>query len=109
MVLVFYQCILHRMNGILLYCYHPPKNHQDLLLSLQLVRKLLYEFSTTSYCYTGGDPVQLNYSDDDNVGCDEFVDVGPVPEHDEFSVMNDQTGVFADNFTAANTYKCVVL
>jgi len=54
--------------------------------------------------------VQLNYSFDDNdIGNDGFADVGEIPEHfnDEFSIMNEQTGVLSDNFTATNIYKYV--
>ena len=51
---------------------------------------------------TGGDPVQLEYSfDDDN---NEIV---PADDNfnDEFSVTNNQGDTFDDNFTAASTYR----
>ena len=55
---------------------------------------------------TGGDPVQLNYSfDDDNNGDDGFE---PASEHFDFSVMNNQTDdIFSDNFAAVNACKYV--
>ena len=62
----------------------------------------------TSFITTDGEPVQLNYSsDDDNIGDDEFANIGSVPEHfnDEFSTLNDQTDVFGDKLNAANTYR----
>jgi len=66
----------------------------------------------TSLCYTGGNPVQLNYSSDDNdISDDGFADVGQlqIPQHfnDEFLIMNEQTDVLSDNFTATNIYKYV--
>ena len=50
----------------------------------------------------GGDPVQLNYSLDDDNYDNGFE---PISEHfdDEYSVMNNQTDVFGDNFAATAT------
>ena len=101
-----FQSCLCRTSGTLQCCYRLLKNHQNLLPTLQLVMGCDYLYTTPSI-NIGGDPVQLNYSfDDDNHGDDGF---GPVSEHfnnDDFSVMNNQTDdVFGDNFAAANTYR----